>query len=115
MNENIYNKRPGDYYDELIKTLRKMHDVSIGLAAIMPQSSGDATAKLYNDAADAIETLQIDAVPVVRCRDCVNWDTNWVLLGCNNETVHFCNRIGVVNRGDWFCAYGELKADGEKT
>ena len=58
MNENIYNKRPGDYYDELIKTLRKMHDVSIGLAAIMPQSSGDATAKLYNDAADAIETLQ---------------------------------------------------------
>lgn len=45
-------------YDELIETLRKMHDVSIGLAAIMPQSGGDVTAKLYNDAADAIETLQ---------------------------------------------------------
>ena len=70
-------------YDELVKTLRKMHDVSIGLAAIMPQSSGDATAKLYNDAADAIEKLQKELMEL-KMLTC-----SWYLGGIeSNQTVN---------------------------
>ena len=57
----------------------------------------------------------IDAVPVVRCRDCVNWDTSWVPIWCDNGTVHFCDRNGLACRGDWFCADGERREDGRKT
>ena len=44
-------------YDELIKRLRDAAKISEGLAVLLPHSEGDATAKLYNEAADAIEEL----------------------------------------------------------
>ena len=49
---------------------------------------------------DAMPT--VDAVPVVRCKDCQHYDGKWCLL------------LDMVNSdmGDWFCAYGERK-DGE--
>lgn len=44
-------------YDELIKRLRDAAKISEGLAVLLPHSEGNATAKLYNEAADAIEKL----------------------------------------------------------
>ena len=44
-------------YDELIKRLRDAAKMSEALAVLLPHSAGNATAKLYNEAADAIETL----------------------------------------------------------
>lgn len=46
-------------YDELLKRLRDAAKMSEALVVLLPHSDseGNATAKLYNDAADAIEAL----------------------------------------------------------
>ena len=43
--------------DELVKRLRDAAKMSEALAVLLPHSEGNATAKLYNEAADAIEEL----------------------------------------------------------
>ena len=53
------------------------------------------------------DATTIDAVPVVRCRDCKWWDNDSDLPGCVNEF----NGL-VCGRADDFCSYGERK-DGE--
>ena len=47
----------------------------------------------------------VDAVPVVRCKDCKHYDGKWCLL------------LDMVNSdmGDWFCAYGERRTDEQQT
>ena len=44
-------------YDELLKRLRDAAKMSEALAVLLPHSEGNATAKLFNEAADAIEGL----------------------------------------------------------
>lgn len=45
-------------YDELLKRLREAAKIiSEALVVLLPHSEGSATAKLYNEAADAIEEL----------------------------------------------------------
>lgn len=56
------------------------------------------------------EQPTIDAVPVVRCKDCVNWlkDIDWCKI-----------HSSITLDGDWnmfdgndYCSYGERKTDG---
>ena len=58
-------------YDELVKRLRDAATMSEALAVLLPHSEGNATAKLYNDAADggivavlSDETLDVKSLPV---------------------------------------------------
>ena len=44
-------------YDDLILRLRYAAKMSEALAVLLPHSEGNATAKLYREAADAIEEL----------------------------------------------------------
>lgn len=44
-------------YDDLVTRLRDAAKMSEALAVLLPHSEGNATAKLYNVAADAIEEL----------------------------------------------------------
>lgn len=44
-------------YEELVKRLRDAAKMSEALAVLLPHSEGNATAKLYKEAADAIEEL----------------------------------------------------------
>lgn len=44
---------------------------------------------------------------VVRCRDCVNWGTDWVDRSGSGK--HFCVLKGGWRSGMWFCADGERK------
>lgn len=44
-------------YDDLVKRLREAAKMSEALAVLLPHSEGNATAKLYNEATDAIEEL----------------------------------------------------------
>lgn len=48
----------------------------------------------------------VDAVPVVRCKDCKHH------YDCG---VHFCNRLGMdcPDDSDFFCSYGERKEGAE--
>ena len=47
-----------------------------------------------------------DVVPVVRCRDCENWQTDW------NPSIpdrHYCAVMDSMMKADDFCSYGERK------
>ena len=51
----------------------------------------------------------IDAVEVVRCKDCKNLD--------ENDGYFFCNAIGIAfgEKPNWFCADGERKEQDDES
>lgn len=51
-----------------------------------------------------------DVRPVVMCRDCQHWDTDWIPNHAR-ENEHFCPYIGLTTREDWFCADGEKREE----
>lgn len=64
----------------------------------------------YEEVARYIEECPtVDAVPVVRCRDCKYWDRTWT----THSGWHFCPMIGFQTATDWFCADGEHMDGGE--
>ena len=54
-------------------------------------------------------TKTIDAVEVVRCKDCKNWDTTWQNDWAKN--YHYCSLIDGTRNGDWYCADAERRTD----
>jgi len=59
---------------------------------------------------DVTRLLTLDVRPVVLCRDCQNWDTDWTPKYAR-ENEHFCPNIGLTTREDWFCADGERREE----
>lgn len=55
--------------NDLVKRLRDAAKMSEALAVLLPHSEGNATAKLYNEAADAIEELSGYVQEAERDRD----------------------------------------------
>ena len=56
----------------------------------------------------------IDAVPVVRCRECEHWETDWKPHGFNPDNPrYFCGYCELFAAGDWFCADGQRREDGD--
>ena len=58
----------------------------------------------------------VDAVPVVRCKDCKYWRDSWVAPD-GKHTHGYCyiedaDDVIVGRWGDDFCSYGERKDDG---
>lgn len=49
-------------YDDLVERLRDAAKMSEALAVLLPHSEWNATAKLYNEAADAIEEIICEVV-----------------------------------------------------
>lgn len=47
-----------------------------------------------------------DVVPVVRCKDCENWDIEWKPIIAEG---HYCVIIDKVMKPNDFCSYGKLK------
>lgn len=60
------------------------------------------------DANDIMRFPRVDAVPVVRCESCENWDTD------SGLTARMCNRLGRYTTRYWFCADGREKHDSDK-
>lgn len=48
----------------------------------------------------------VDAVPVVRCKDC-----KYYALWTTGEEICFCDLRGMTTHDDDFCSYGERKAE----
>ena len=48
----------------------------------------------------------VDAVPVVRCRDCKYW------FGGDDDMVHSCELDALLRPAGWYCAGGERRDDG---
>ena len=51
-------------YDDIVQRLRDAAKMSEALAVLLPHSEGNATAKLYSEAADAIEELSRRETPM---------------------------------------------------
>ena len=58
--------------------------------------------------ADIDETPTVDAVPVVRCKDCKHLSVRSGALG-----VYQCAILGDYPSGEYFCSYGERKGGDE--
>ena len=56
-----------------------------------------------------IEELEKNQIKV-RCAQCENWDTR----GCS-EDQGWCKIEAGYRKGDWYCASGERKSDGNET
>lgn len=54
------------------------------------------------------DTPMVEYVPVVRCKDCTEWQDNW---GDDKEGRHFCSMNDRWTKANWFCADGERKND----
>ena len=48
---------------------------------------------------------EVDAVPIIRCKDCINWDTNWT----THPPDHYCPAIDQFTSADFYCGYSEKK------
>ena len=68
----------------------------------------------YEDTDELMENApSVDAVPVVRCRDCKYWGQD--VISCSGDDVSFCvnpDGLGNYAHPDDFCSYGERK-DGD--
>jgi hypothetical protein len=49
----------------------------------------------------------VDAVPVVRCKDCSNTD----IAVCLPDGMFYCNEWESTTRGHWYCCRGEEKEE----
>ena len=59
----------------------------------------------YVDAKQIADAPTIDAVPVVRCKDCRWWTKQEASLQGR------CDAYGMYPTGEWYCARGERKND----
>ena len=55
---------------------------------------------------------EVPTVELVRCRDCVNWDTDWTPTRAD-PGEHWCPITDLIKPGNWFCANGERKEEDE--
>lgn len=55
-----------------------------------------------------VEQPTIDAVEVVRCRECKYWDRDWI-PSYSDGTCYYCPMIDLVTYEHFYCKYGNLK------
>ena len=73
-------------------------------------SAGEPSTEWYC-VEDMIENAPaVDAVPVVRCKNCKYWEADWKPNNVQ-DGVHFCPMVSLVRRGDWFCADGKRRSE----
>ena len=79
--------------------------------ALMDEANSDE-AYGYVDAKQISESPTIDAVPVVRCRDCQHWKPTGSKAGnsfSDMEYIGGCEFTNYCRRENNFCSYGERK------
>ena len=50
----------------------------------------------------------VDAVPVVRCKDCKCFDVTWESVNAP-QGCYFCQMHGLMHEPDYYCAEGERR------
>ena len=57
---------------------------------------------------DALEQLpSADVVEVIRCKDCDNWQTDWIASGGG----HYCGMIDLETDEGFYCGMAERRTD----
>ena len=76
------------------------------------ENSCDEDDPICSSVLDLLDFPTVDAVPVVRCKDCKHY--GWEQEPCHGRIQQFCKLhkgLVVVHRGT-FCFYGERRTDG---
>ena len=77
----------------------------------LPIVEKDEQISLIGAVADMVVLISnaptIDAVPVVRCKDCKHWGTDWALG--ETEYVKCCEFGQYMVGANGYCVYGEVK------
>lgn len=83
----------------------RLIDADKFILALMDAALSSVDEDTILDLVDSVPT--VDAVPVVRCKDCKHH------YDCG---VHFCDRLGMdcPDDSDFFCSYGERKDGGNE-
>ena len=90
--------------------LRKIHDTAEGLADCDQQNAAWALRKYA--VRDIMDAETVDAVEVVRCRDCKHWDSETWFCDNHSTVGHHGLEWNMFSEDD-FCSYGERK-DGDE-
>ena len=71
----------------------------------------DSLAEGFTEAAHIVKYIvpTVDAVPVVRCINCVHWDDNPDTYGASSGPKGKCMKSFETMCADDFCSYGELR------
>ena len=65
----------------------------------------------YPDAVSFVRSVSL--TPLVRCRECEYWETDWVPNHYDIGEVHFCSIADKMTMGHYFCFDGERKRGGQ--
>ena len=57
----------------------------------------------------------VDAVPVIRCKDCKYWDKNVPIFNVVEMNRRYCDVINHITPEDWFCRSGDRKETQDET
>ena len=72
-------------------------------------NSDFAQTPTWNDAVSLVGSMPSAQPEIVRCKDCVNWDTTWQNDYAQN--YHYCPMIDGTRRNDFYCADAERRTD----
>ena len=74
---------------------------------ITGRENAETVCKTIESFTDGIKFLEpADVVPVVRCRNCEHWQTDW------NPSIpdrHYCAVMDSMMKAEDFCSYGEKR------
>ena len=71
---------------------------------------------VYGNGYACIESMDIrdipaaDVRPVVFCRDCKHWETNWTPRSVSDGR-HYCAPLDLFPPADWYCSDGEKREE----
>lgn len=85
----------------------------LGWAAQLTETYGknDEYVKCLESAAHNIEQIPAaDVRPVVLCRECKHWETDWTPQGVSDGR-HYCAPLDLFPSADWYCSDGEKREE----
>jgi len=78
----------------------------------VPDDADDVVGPYYRARSGKPDWCPLRPAPeVVRCRECVNWRTDWEPEHSSQYGRHLCVTLDLVTEGDWFCSDGERKKE----
>lgn len=79
-------------------------------ADIFDSAYGDSCCEMFKKSIDEQPTS--DVVEVVRCKDCANWQIDWIPTIGGDKGCHYCEMFDSSTEPLNYCGYGERREDG---
>lgn len=93
--------------------LEKSLQLSIASWSRDCNSNAPVIVRTYKDVLERLKNAQtVDAVEVVRCKDCKHYKPQSKSAHWNNKAPYCCRQTVVKVNPDGFCSYGERKDNG---